>query len=583
MEIEYYLSINDPWKHLFNIKIKVYNYKENELYFTMPAWIPGSYLIRDFPKNIRNLKAFSGKNELKIEKIDKSTYKIASGDEIELYYDVYSNEFDVHTAHIDFNHGFFNGINVFMYIENYKNNNVKIFINNYSDWYISTPLKKIRDNEYFAENYDILADSPVEIGKQKIINFKLYEKEHNIIIYGNGSYNDEKIKNNIIKIVETVKNIFGDLPYENYYFIFHLIDNPGLSGGLEHLNSFTINVNKYIFDTEDGYISFFSGVAHEFFHLFNVKRIKPVELGPFNYKHENYTRLLWFSEGFTNYYEYIILLRSGIINEDTYFKYLTEHIRLYELIPGRFVESLSESSFDAWIRLYKPSDDDINSYVSYYLKGELVGFILSINISIDTDNKKSLDDVFKELYNEYKKSGNGFTEKHLKEIISLIANKNYDDFFDKYINGTENIDFDYYFNKIGYKIAKNYNNIYYKDPENIGSLGIILKNGNNNFVITSLIYNYPGYEYGLNSGDIIISINDNKFNERYTKVIKIGMSKVIIDNLIDFNYGETIKITVLRSDKLLNFNIKLGKNIYDFYNAEKINDNKFKSMVLYNK
>jgi len=580
MEIEYFLCVKDPWKHLFSVNISV-NYSGNELYFTMPAWIPGSYLIRDFSKNIRNLKAFSGNKVLKIEKIDKSTYKIECRGNAELYYDVYSNKFDVHIAHLDSEHGFFNGINVFMYIEGHKNDSAKVFIKPYSGWYVSTPLKMIKNNEYFAENYDILADSPFEIGKHKIINFTLDKKSHNIIIYGNGNYNADKIKNNIIKIVETVKNIFSDLPYDDYYFIFHLTDKSR-SGGLEHLNSFTININKYIFDTEEGYISFFAGVAHEFFHLFNVKRIRPVELGPFDYKHENYTKLLWFSEGFTNYYEYIILLRSGIINEQQYFNYLAEHIRIYDLIPGRFVESLSESSFDAWARLYKPSDDDVNSYISYYLKGELVGFILSISISLDTDRKKSLDNVFKELYKEFKSSGNGFTEDHLKCVISSVAGKNYDDFFKNYIKGTDDIDFNYYFNIIGYKITKNYNSEYCKKPENKGFLGIILKNDNSNFIIVSLLNNYPGYNYGLNSGDIIISVNDNKFNERYIRIIKTGMSKIIIDNLIDFNYNETVKITILRSDKLLNFNIRLEKNIYDFYNAEKIDDTKFKAKVLYN-
>lgn len=580
MEIEYFLCVKDPWKHLFSVKISV-SYIDNELYFTMPAWIPGSYLIRDFSRNIRNLRAFSGNKALKIEKVDKSTYKIECRGNVELYYDVYSNEFDVHTSHLDSEHGFFNGINVFMYIEEHKNNNAKIFIKPYSGWYVSTPLKIIGNNEYFAENYDILADSPFEIGKHKIINFTLDKKIHNIIIYGNGSYNADKIKNNIIKIVETVKNIFGDLPYDDYYFIFHLSDKSW-GGGLEHLNSFTLNINRNIFDTEEGYISFFAGAAHEFFHLFNVKRIRPVELGPFDYKHENYTKLLWFSEGFTNYYEYIILLRSGIINEQQYFNYLAEHIRIYNLIPGRFVESLSESSFDAWTRLYKPSEDDINSYISYYLKGELVGFILSVNISLDTDGKKSLDNVFKELYKEFKSSGNGFIEDHLKYVISSVAGKNYDKFFNRYINGTDDIDFNYYFNIIGYKITKNYNSEYCKKPENTGFLGIILKNDNGNFIIISLLNNYPGYNYGLNSGDRIISINDNKFDERYIRIIKTGMSKIIIDNLIDFNYNETVKITVLRSDKLLNFNIKLEKNIYDFYNAEKTGDTKFKAKVLYN-
>ena len=415
IKMDYTLSMSKPYTHYFEVETKVTGLRKAYIDFLMPVWAPGSYLVRDFPKNVEFFKASdeSGKN-LKFEKINKYTWRVYShnSDEVKLSYDVYAYEASVRTSFLDEAHGYLNGSSVFMYIENMKDLPSTLKIIPYKDWKkVSTGLNPVEGKKFTfrSPNYDILADSPIEIGNQDIINFKASGVDYSVAMYGKGNYNADTLKKYMTKVIEAETNIFNENPNKHYVFIIHNLTNG--SGGLEHLNSTTLEVNRWIYSNLTRFLSL---VAHEHFHLWNVKRIRPIALGPFNYESENYTTLLWEMEGVTSYYSNLILRRTNIITPDNFLNNISGGISYVENTPGNNVQSASEASFDAWIKAYQPNENSYNTTISYYSKGAIIGMLLDLEIMNATDGKKNYDDVLKYLYNEYyKKLKRGFTKNRI--------------------------------------------------------------------------------------------------------------------------------------------------------------------------
>ncbi|EQD37266.1 peptidase M61 domain-containing protein [mine drainage metagenome] len=544
---------------------------EDSVLVTMPAWTPGSYRIQDFARNLRLLKARSRENEMiEILRKDKSSWKIINGNHKNFIvsYEVYAGELAVQTSHLDSTHGYLNGTSVFMYIEGYKDQSVELMVKPFGEWKISTGLEKIGENKYRATNYDILVDSPMEIGTHRSLTFTVDNKEHEIAIYGKGNEEPELIVQDTKRIVESYKEQFGSLPYKRYVFIIHLLDNQ--KGGLEHLNSTTIQSDRFQFSPRKKYIEFLSTVSHEYFHLWNVKRIRPIELMPFNYKEENYTTLLWVSEGITAFYEWIHLYRAKIVTEVEYFKHLLEYIRFYDLLPGSRYESASDSSFDSWTKMYRDSPNNLNSYTSYYLKGEILGFMINARITEHTKGQKTLDDVFRLLFDKYNRDGKGFTEKDFLNALHEISGLDFTPFFSKYVRGVETIDFDTELKRIGYKIVRSYSKNDDDDVKEKGFLGIICSSSNGRIIVEGVIENSPAQKAGLYPKDEIIAINKFRFTDRYLSPIRSDLTVRKIDNLIEMKPGEKVSIDAFRSGLLLHSEATLGKAPYDRY--EIIND-----------
>ena len=424
--INYELSSPEPHTHYFEVGMNVSDYKVAYFDIKMPVWAPGSYLIREFAKSVENVQATSEGKEVEVKKIDKNTWRIFSKkkNNIQIKYKVYAFELSVRTSYVDMSHSYVNGTSVFMYVNDKINVGGTLDIKPYKDWKeISTGMPIVDGNKWkrsFA-NYDILVDSPIEVGNQEIFDFEAAGVVHTVAMYGQGNYEVEKLKKDMARVIESCTSVFGFNPNKEYTFIIHNLTNG--SGGLEHLNSTTLQVNRWTYG-EKKYNGFLSLVAHEYFHLWNVKRIRPVELGPFNYEQENYTSLLWIMEGFTSYYDELLLLRSGFYDEDLYLNKLTGTITRVENQPGNKVLPLSESSLDAWIKLYRPNENSYNTTISYYSKGSLVAAMLDLEIIHSTDGEKSLDDVLIYLYKNYhEKQGRGFTEKEAKAAIEKVAGK----------------------------------------------------------------------------------------------------------------------------------------------------------------
>ena len=568
MRLSYLLEMENPESHFFKVTMNVEDYSEESMSVTMPAWTPGSYEILDFSRHVRKIKAVNSAGEsIELSKKDKSTWKLANGKsrDIRITYEVFAHDLSVHTSHLDSSHGYLNGTNIFLYIEGYKDQTAELTIKPWKDWKVSTGLEKVGDFKYRATNFDILVDSPIEIGTHRSLFFNVDGKEHEIVLYGHGNENENKIKNDIQKIVESFLKIFGHLPYKRYVFIFHLLSEEDSGGGLEHLNSTTIDVDRFIFSPFESYKKFLNVVSHEYFHLWNVKRIRPAELGPFNYKEENYTSLLWMAEGFTNYYGRMMLLRSGLISQKDFFKHFMETVRFYEMQPGRLNTSAYESSFDSWIKLYRPGPNNFNSYISYYTKGDMLGFLLNVRIIEATKGQKSLDDLYRHLYDKYNKDGKGYTEKDLLLALKEITGMDFTDFYTRFIKSTEPIDFQSELDKLGVVLKK-----IFKDadefPEGSPYMGSIFRNGSKNTVET-VIEGSPAFKAGLSPGDEVVAINGYRFSDRFMKPIREDYRKLKVEKLTDFRSGDRIKLHVFRKGILVELELTLGDPVCDLYEA----------------
>lgn len=580
MNVSYLLEMKKPHTHFFQVTMSVDDVSDDLVTATMPVWTPGAYEIADFPRHVRNLRASTPeKKPLAVQRKDKSSWKILNGNvkSFKITYEVYADELSVHTSHLDSSHGYVNGASMFLYLEGYKDQASELNIKPPQNWKISTGLEKTGENKFRAINYDILIDSPIEIGTHRSLYFTVAGKEHEIVIWGTGNEDQDKFKNDVQKLVEAYYKLMGSLPYKRYVFIYHLVNESDAYGGLEHLNSTSIDVYSHTFSPKDEYNRFLSVTSHEFFHLWNVKRLKPVELGPFNYKDEVYTTLLWLSEGVTNFYTWIMMHRAGLVTEEEYYKHLMDTIRYYELLPGPMVESAADASFDAWIKLYRPSPNNLNSYVSYYLKGELLGMMLSTRIIEHTGGAKSLDDFFRLLMDRYNKDGRGFTEKEVLSSLKEVSGMDFSDFFEKYVRGTQKIDFDSELKRIGYQIKRGYNKVDGVEPETKAHLGILLKPNHGRFAIDGVFEGSPAFEYGLNVRDELVAIDGEKFDERNLKNMMEEYRKVKVDDLRDYKPGDKVKVHVFRRRILTEIEVTLGKAPFEYYNAEKLDDAKLKS------
>lgn len=544
-EINYTISFESPFTHYCEIEISLNDIKQDTVVFSMPVWTPGSYLVREYAKNVESVSAENSNAErLSVEKINKNSWEVNSKNQsaIKFKYKVYCNELTVRTSEINIGHAFLSNAGVFMFVRGHEKQKCILKINLPPEWKkISTGLNKESANTFSAENYDVYIDSPIESGNQKILEFEIKGIQHYICLSGKGNYKEVVLVNDFKNIAEEeIKLMGGDIPYKNYTFIIHLVEKGG--GGLEHHNSFVAQMNRWNFGDEKLYKKFLSLVSHEFFHLWNIKRIRPAALGPFDYDNENYTKGLWVAEGWTSFYDNLIIKRCGILNTVEYFEFLNSEVNDILRFKGIFKQSLTESSFDTWIKFYRKDENYSNSQVSYYTKGALVALMLNIEIIKNTDAVKSLDDALRILYEDYKKdSVKGFPEERLKEICETVSGKNLGDFWKKYITGVEELPLDNYLNECGLKL-ENENN------SEKCSLDIETKSENGKYIVTKVFAGGSAYESGLNSGDEIIAVNGIRVNsDLLNKLIK------------DFSVSDEIKILINRAGFIKEINVKLLK------------------------
>ncbi len=505
--IKYTISFSRPETHYCEVEMS-FTADADKVTIAMPVWTPGSYMVREFARNVEQFHASSGTTDLDFSKVSKNEWEIniKGNKDITIYFKAYCNELTVRTSEINDAHAFINCSNVFPFIKGRTQDHAEVNIKLPPHWSkISTGLKKISDGVYSAENYDILADSPFEAGNQNILEFSVSGKNHYICLYGYGNYDADTLRKDFARIVREEEKMMGSLPYDEYTFICSLVETGG--GGLEHLNSFAIQYPGMKFKDRRSYNALMGLVAHEFFHLWNVKRIRPSELGPFDYEHENYTKLLWVAEGFTSFYDNLFIYRAGFLNKEEYLEALSKEINDALRYEGRKVQSLEDASYDAWIKYYRRDENSNNSQISYYTKGSVVSNMLNIGIITSSGGKYSLDDVMKELFEEYKKDpAHGYTNESLKAICEKLAGTSLDVFWNKYIHGTDELPLSEYLMRAGLKLENI--NAQSRTP----NLNADLQESNGKVIIRKVYTRGTAYETGLASDDEIIAINGRRVN-----------------------------------------------------------------------
>ncbi|MCK4344215.1 MAG: M61 family metallopeptidase [Bacteroidales bacterium] len=503
------ISMEKPNTHYYHVVFRCEGIKAETLDFKIPAWTPGYYWIMDFAKNVFNFRAEDSEgNPLAWEKITKNTWRVKShmADIVTLKYDVYAFKVSVADPFLDDGRGFISPAGIFMYIADMIQHPVTLTIKPYQNWSkISTGLDPVEElpNTYFASDFDILYDCPILLGNQEILSFEFQGIPHIIAVEDLGTFDRSKFINDLKRIAEAAVSIIGEIPYQHYTFI---IMNRGM-GGLEHSNSMAVYYNPTRLNNTRGYKRWLSFIAHEYFHLYNVKTIRPIALGPFDYDKENYTKMLWVSEGITVYFEDLILNRAGFQTRDECLEQIRRNIMNHENIPGHLFQSATEASFDTWIQFFNRGPNKSNTTISYYDKGSTLGLLLDLKIRHETKNQKSLDDVMRKLYYEfYREKKRGFTDKEFRDVCEYIAGCTLNVIFDDYASTVKEIDYPKYFAFAGL-------NIDIEPRELPGAyLGAIIQERDGKFIISNVEWNSPAWHAGLSTQDEIIELDGTPAN-----------------------------------------------------------------------
>ncbi len=514
------IDIESPAKRV--VQVKLQKKVEPGIHsFSMPVWTPGSYLVRDFPKHVFNLTTELDGKKIQVRKEKKHTWLVETEETglLTLKYSVYAHDLSVRTSYLAHDFALLNLTSILMFHNNNLEDQVRIKLLTPNQWKVSTGMNQ-EGVELVAPDMEEAFDSPILAGELIQAKFEVEGKPHNISIAGGrGNFSLEKIVDGLRSIVIENQGLYGSLPYERYEFLIVLSEKSG--GGLEHRNS---NVSMYprlkFLPEKDSY-RFFSLEAHEHFHTWLVKRIKPQAFMPYNYLEETYTRLLWVMEGVTSYYDNLIPVRANVTPVSFYLKTITEEINQYEQIPGKKLCSLEEASFNAWIGLYKPDENTPNIYMSYYLKGGIVTLLLDMYLR---RLGSSMDQVMKYLWENYGKRKRGIKEDEMQNIILQATGIDVAEFFERNIRGTDDLPYEL-LNYVGLTLEEK------KEKEKIPRLGVRAE-GNK---VISVLFDSPAHEAGLAPGDVIIALNG------------IGLeNNKILDTLKRFRIGEEIEITILR-------------------------------------
>ncbi|MDQ3534664.1 MAG: PDZ domain-containing protein [Bacteroidota bacterium] len=544
-KLDYVLSMSNPHTHYFEVEMKIQDLKQDFVDLKMPTWAPGSYLIREFSRNVEGLdaKRTTGQ-QLPVKKISKNTWRVNTKNikDITIHYQVYAFEMSVRTSFLDASHGYINGTSVFLYPDKMLDLPSTLTIIPYDAWkVVSTALPEVAGQQwvYRAQNYDILADSPIEIGNHEVFEFTAAGIPHQVAMYGEGNYDQQKLTNDLTKIVEACTQVYGDNPNENYLFIIHNLTKG--SGGLEHLNSTTLQVNRWTYKPQSSYLGFLNLATHEYFHLWNVKRVRPLELGPFDYENENYNRLLWVMEGFTSYYDKLLITAANLADDRYFLSKIVGAINSIENQPGNKVQPVAEASFDAWIKSYRPDENSPNTTISYYTKGSVLAALLDLEILQSTNGNKNLDDVMQFLYNEYyKKQKRGITDVEFQVAVENIAGKKMQDFFQDHVHDSKPIDYNSYFQHAGLKLVD------YNEGDETPVLGISTEDKGGKLMVRNVFRETAAHEGGINVNDEIIAIDG--FRTDLTELNNIILMR---------NPGDSVSITVARDGKIKELNIIL--------------------------
>ena len=540
--VQYAISFPEPWTHYAQVELRLSGLKKDFTTVEMAAWTPGSYMIRDYAGLVESVEAFSTDGqEIKIQKTAKDRWQIQHGKStvVVLRYQVYCSELSPRSSYIDREHAALVPAALILYPVSYTGP-FELVIKPFKEWTtISTALAANSQDPWIllAKNLDELLDSPIEIGTHKPLKIQAGGVDHDFVMQGPGNYDTSQVKSDVAAIINECTELFGHNPNTEFLFILNNTDNS--YGGLEHLASTNMIYRRWGYAPPSTYEVFLGLISHEYLHVWNGKRIRPIELSQFDYGQEMFTRSLWIVEGFTSYYDDLILRRAGLITEASYLAVAESNLNTALNRPGDAVQSVAESSFDAWIKYYKGNENSSNSTVSYYNKGSVIAMALDLDILASTAGFKRLDDVMRELYPRYREHPEvGYSEAEFKAIVEEIIGRDMTDFFDRYVYGTAPMDFKPYFERIGVTLS---------DPGMDYPSLVFGASVDQSNKITRVVRDQPASKGCLQAGDEILSVSGYRFS---------GDLKVELGRIRD---GESMEILVSRDKRILSMTVRPEK------------------------
>lgn len=572
--IVYRICPKHPETHLFEVQCIISKPNPKGQRFFLPAWIPGSYLIRDFSRHLVQIRAESNGVELPLKMLDKDSWECAPTKQaLTISYQVFAYDLTPRGAHMDNTHAFFNGSRMFICVEGFEKTGCLLDIlppasSQYHHWQVATSMPAYQIDalgfgRYAAVDYDTLIDHPVEIGHFERISFEVEGIPHDLIITGKHSGDIPRLTTDLKRLCSYYLHFFGK-PYPFGRYVFFLFVLKGGYGGIEHQNSTCLQASYENFpkinepEMTEEYKILLALFSHEYFHSWNVKRVKPAAFSPYNLRQENYTRLLWVFEGITSYYDELALIRSGLITTASYLELLAKLITNVYMTPGRFKQTLEQSSFEAWTKFYRPDENTLNSSISYYTKGALVALALDLTLRIRSDGQHSLDEVMKIFWQRFGSSVEGVPEQGFELLVQEVSGLDLNDFFDQALRGVTDLPFIDLLKPFGVDLIWQYGTSV-NDPGGKlvplpaqflaarPMLEVKLKSKTIEADIASVWSMSAAEASGLAPHDIIIAINGYK-------VLYNNLESMIAR----FKIGEVVTVHFFRRDELMSTSVKLN-------------------------
>lgn len=570
--VRYRIEAIDPAAHLFRVTCVVAQPDEAGQTVSLPAWIPGSYMIRDFAKNVVWLRARCGEHAVAVEKLDKQTWRCApAAGPLTIEYEVYAWDLSVRSAHLDTSHAYFNASSVCLRVHGLDGQPCEVELcrplgEAYSEWRVATALRPktalaYAFGIYEADDYDELIDHPVEMGNFSLASFEVAGVPHDIAITGRHRADLARLCADLEQICTYEVALFGELPPMRRYLFLIMAVGEGY-GGLEHRASCSLLCSRNCLPraddaaVSDEYRDFLALCSHEYFHTWNVKRIKPAAFLPYDLRSETYTRQLWAFEGITSYYDELNLVRSGRITRESYLEMLGQAMTRVQRGSGRLKQSLADSSFDAWTKFYKQDENSPNAVVSYYAKGGLVALALDLTIRQATDGRRSLDDVMRELWLRYGKPGIGVPEDGVERVAAEIAGIDLRGFFDQALRDTADLDLAPLLEHVGIALRRRAAQSARDKGGKAGEgenrkpllvLGVrLVANGNDGAQLSHVLDGGAAQAAGLAAGDTIIAIDNIRVN-----------AKNLEQTLQTFSVNQYVRVHAFRRDELRDYDVQL--------------------------
>jgi predicted metalloprotease with PDZ domain len=573
LELSYSLGMERPSTHLLQVEIMVTKVAAPVLRFAMPVWAPGRYAIYDFAKNVQEFGVVGANGQaLPWVQPDKQTWAVNTSDcggTVKVRYKVFANDLTGSFSQFDTSHGAINGASIFMYLSGNKPDPLTLTIQPPQGWKIVSGFSmSLTQTTFHVPNYDGLIDTPLEISPDCWVND--FEEDGKTFRVAVNSYPDQDgdagnrsaLVDGLKKIVHSEMAMMPEPDFSHYTFLFHFDPGPPMGDGMEHLDSTDIIVRGKLSDS--GLSQALETAAHEFFHLWNAKRLRPAGLGPFDYSREAYTRSLWFVEGITTYYSYVNLLRSGIWSQQEFLDRLAGEVRALREAPGRRLMSAENSSFHAWFFDRSPQMQETNfanTTISYYNKGALLGMLLDLEIRSATHGQKSLDDVMGLMYGKFYDSpaatyylrGRGYTEKDILDAVNQVSGTDFTPFFEQYVAGTVPLPYKEVLAKAG--LALHIATSSQEPP----SLGVLVEPVDTGVRIYAVQSGGAADRAGLSRDDILISVDDQSL-----------ATESLSDRLSIYPAGAKVPFQVERHERRLFVTVQLDPPQPDEYSITEL-------------